>query len=129
MRTMLVIIIPAAILAALVCFRSVRTLAMIGFAVLVVWAITQAAHAQSSPIVQCDIGDYGRYRVADYVCDAMALGYPHLKDVPPGDLHPNVQACTDEMNRWVHAPPGVIFNTCYHMWLDNVRGAAMAGGR
>jgi hypothetical protein len=105
---MTIILIPAGILAALICFRWARTLALwLVVALVVGFFVSVHAHAQSSPMVQCQIGSWAQV-MPDYACEAARRGSDKLVPRDVGSIF----ACAKEMDRTLQASQSSEIEIC-----------------
>lgn len=127
MAAPLVILIPAGIIAALICFRWARWLAL---ASVLVWLVSHRAHAQASPIVQCQIGAFSGV-MPDYACAALTRGATKLLfGVTPmaGVDYTGVRACAADAGGRLGLQPYTLVGECNAIWRDMLT-ARMAAGR
>lgn len=124
MSGLAVILVPAGFIAALICFRWARWLAVAAVVFTVLWLAgrTHNAHAQASPIVQCRIGAFSAV-MPDYACVAMTHAATKLMfgvTPMPGADYTGVRACAADAGAQMGLQPYAMVGECNAIWREMV---------
>ena len=114
---MTAILVVSGTIAALICFRWMRTAVMVAIALAALWVVS--AHAQE-PIVQCHVGLVMRPTLA-HVCPVLQEGHAALvTDGSPNIMKLSVLDCARVIAR--HSTEGVMqfVPACTRMWSDDM---------
>jgi hypothetical protein len=112
---------PVIFLLLLLAFKPVRMIVgWLLFAVLCIglYACAQMppAHAQSSPMVQCQIGSWAQV-MPDYACEAMEAGAEKLHQERSDTEGTGIKQCAVEMTRYLRVGPQDMLNECQAVWV------------
>jgi hypothetical protein len=113
MAALALIVVPAGLIAALICFRWARLVLICGIIGTVIWM--HSAHSQSSPIVQCHIGTWAE-DMPDFACDAVTQAVRKLVPRNPRSEF----ACATAIQRQVQTTNSHAIDICnavYQGWM------------